>query len=562
MRLSFSFLKILVGVGFFSLLLQSFLLQNNSKLKEDYQNHIYKTNTILPERGLILDRDGKVLADNRLRIDLKLKEGAVLHNFYKDPDGWHMDVDFETFKKLKNAEGIIDVRERLARHYPYGRLFSLILGYTRLIDARDYANLKEHGYGINERIGATGIEMVYETTLRGNNGNVFFRDLPSKYYEDEILNREKAQKGEDIHLSLSLPIQKLSWDILENEEGDSNGVVIVGNPVTGELYSMVSRPSYSPDGYMSSRWEDIPGVGEKSELFNRATEGLYPPASTFKVVSAAAALEYMGVDPSRRYNCNGAVRVGNTVFKGWKKEGLGVLDMVDSLAHSCNETFYYLGMEVPGWNRDPKILQEAAYQFGFGSKVGLPIPESKGLVPDNEWKKRNLGEPWYGGDTVNMMIGQGSLLVTPIQVYSAYQALANGSRISPILINKIGDETQNKNYLDFSFSGKTLETIRKGLDFAVKEGTAIRTLIDDDWSKVEGVTMSAKTGTAQTGNSKLPPHGWFVGYGEIKVSEKKTKPILVLILAEHAGMSSKSVVPKARQLIKNIRDYWRLELED
>ena len=153
---------------------------------------------------------------------------------------------------------------------------------------------------------------------------------------------------------------------------------------------------------------------------------------------------------------------------------------------------------------------------------------------------------------MNMMIGQGSLLVTPIQVYSAYQALANGSRISPILISKIGDEMQNKNYLDFYFSDKTLGTIRKGLDFAVSEGTAIRTLIDDDWSIVEGVTMSAKTGTAQTGNSQLPPHGWFVGYGEIKVSEKKVEPILVLILAEHAGLSSKSVVPKARQLIKNI----------
>jgi len=562
MRLSFSFLKILIGVGFFSLFIQSFVLQKDLNLKEDYQNHIYKTKIIRPERGLILDRDGKVLADNRLRIDLKLQEGVVLDNFHKDPDGWHVDVDFETFKKLKVNSQVVDVRERLARYYPYGRLFSLILGYTRRIDPQDHVALEEYGYGMNERIGATGIEMVYETTLRGDYGSVFFRDLPSSYYEDEILNQENAQKGDDIHLSLSLPIQKLSWDILENNEGGSNGVVIVGNPITGELYSMVSRPSYSPEGYMSSRWEDIPGVGQKSELFNRATEGLYPPASTFKVVSAAAALEYMGIDPSRRYNCNGAVRVGNTIFKGWKKEGLGVLDMVDSLAHSCNETFYYLGMEVPGWNKDPKILQDTAYQFGFGSKVGLPIPESKGLIPDNEWKKRNFGEPWYGGDTVNMMIGQGSLLVTPIQVYSAYQALANGSRISPILISKIGDNIQDKNYLDFHFSDKTLGTIRKGLDFAVSEGTAIRTLIDDDWSIVEGVTMSAKTGTAQTGNSQLPPHGWFVGYGEIKVSEKKIEPILVLILAEHAGMSSKSVVPKARQLIKNIRDYWRLELED
>jgi len=558
-------IKVLIVFSFFALAYKGFSIQNNNDLKEAYENKIYRKKTLYPERGVIFDRDGKILAGNRLSIDVRLPEDFSLNDFEKRA-GWYLDVDLTTLQSLKtDLKEELEVRESLVRYYPYGRLFSLVLGYTRILDDMDEDALLGHGYAPLQRLGASGIEMVYETTLRGQNGEILFRDLPDSYYdENEVLSKRDAVNGEDIYLSLSLPIQKFSWEILEDPETgeEITGVVIVGDPFTGEVYSMVSRPSYSPEGYMSSRWEDVPGFSNSSELVNRATEGLYPPASTFKVVSAAAALEYMNVDPSRTYNCNGAVQVGNQVFRGWNKDGLGVLDMVDSLAYSCNESFYYLAMEVPGWNRDPKILQNAAFEFGFGSKVGLPIAESSGLIPNNSWKKENMGEPWYGGDTVNMMIGQGSLLVTPIQVFSAYQAIAKGSRVSPVLVKRIGEMDQDKKHLDFSFSGSTLDTLRLGLEIAVSEGTAARTLIDDDWTRVEGVTMSAKTGTAQTGNDSLLPHGWFVGYGDIQVSEDLKKPIIVLVLAEHAGMSSKSVVPKARKLIKDIRDYWRLELRD
>ena len=557
-------IRLFVVLSFFSLLFKGFVIQNDDDLKERYQNRIYRKKTLYPERGIIFDRDGKILAGNRLSIDVRVPEDFNLKNFKKN-DGWHLDIDLETLQNLKmDLEEDLKIRESSIRYYPYGRLFSLILGYTRPLDVSDVNNLSNHGYGMNQRLGASGIEMVYETTLRGQHGELFFRDLPDNYYENEILSKKDPVKGEDIHLSVSVPIQKFSWEILEDPETgeETKGVVIVGDPFTGEIYSMVSRPSYSPEGYMSSRWEEVPGSSNKGELINRATEGLYPPASTFKVVSAAAALEYMNVDPSRRYNCNGAVQVGNRIFHGWNEDGLGVLDMVDSLAYSCNETFYYLAMEVPEWNRDPKILQNTAFQFGFGERVGLPIPESSGLIPNNSWKKENIGEPWYGGDTVSMMIGQGSLLVTPIQVFSAYQGIAKGLRVSPMLVKRIGETEQDINYLDFPLSNSTLEILRLGLKTAVSEGTAARTLIDDDWTRVEGVTMSAKTGTAQTGNDSLLPHGWFVGYGDIQVSEDVKKPIILLILAENAGLSSKSVVPKARKLIKDIRDYWRLELND
>tara|TARA_B100000029_G_scaffold205991_1_gene203813 strand:+ start:392 stop:2068 length:1677 start_codon:yes stop_codon:yes gene_type:complete len=556
------FVKSFLFILFAVLVCKAFLIQDNDSLKEKYENRIYRTEKLIPERGVIFDRDGKTLAGNRLAIDVKGLNDISLEDFKKS-DGWYLDVDLETVKKLKMDFKDVEVRERSVRYYPYGRLFSLIVGYTRPLDINEVDNLQDY-FRRNERLGASGIEMAYETTLRGKDGEILFRDLPDKYYEDNvILSKEDSVRGDDIHLSLSVAIQKFSWEILEDSETgeETKGVVIVGNPMTGEIYSMVSRPSYSPEGYMSSRWEDVPG-SLKGELLNRATEGLYPPASTFKVVSAAAALEHMGVDPARRYNCNGSVRVGNRVFHGWNEDGLGVLDMVDSLAYSCNETFYYLAMEMPGWNRDPEILQNTAFDFGFGSKVGLPIPESSGLVPNNSWKKKNTGEPWYGGDTVMMMIGQGSLLVTPIQVFSAYQAIAKGSRLSPKLVKRIGSLEQDEVYLDFSLNDSTLDVLRLGLKTAVSEGTAARTLIDDDWTSVEGVKMSAKTGTAQTGNDDLLPHGWFVGYGEIQVSENLKKPIIVLVLAENAGMSSRSVVPKARKLIKDIRDYWRLELGD
>ncbi len=529
-------------------------IRDGSALSMALRNQVERPVRTVPKRGEIRDRDGRLLAGSRLMVDIRLPEGEILEG-YQNKDGWSLDIDLSLISQLLVAFPEAQLREREGRFYPLDRLFSHVVGYTRPIDAGGFEDWDSEGYGLHDRVGAVGIEAAYETVLKGKEGETVRWVTPGG--GERILDVVPPQDGAEVRLTLSAPLQWVAWEGLEDPSSGevTKGVVILADPTTGEILAMVSRPAFSPLAFMGSRWEErAGGEGTGDELLHRATMGLYPPASTFKIVSATMAMERMGIDPYKTWDCKGWVQVGNHLFKGWRYDygGHGHLDLLDSIAQSCDETFYYIAKIMAVDQRRPEYLSETARLYGFGAPVGIPLSEKKGTVPDGAWKRENRGEPWYGGDSVNMIIGQGFLEVTPIQLLAAYQPLAHSVRIIPRLVLSVGGQEMEAIVRPMPMEERTREILREGLLLVVQDdfGTAKRL------RQIEGVEMSGKTGTAQVGGDR-PNHGWFVGYGEIRVTEKSLRPIMILVFAEHGGSSSSSAVPIAGRVLAGVRDSWR-----
>ncbi|MCH7493307.1 hypothetical protein IIA16_01145 [bacterium] len=516
-----------------------------ARLGEEWRRQVHRQVTVPAPRGEIRDRDGVLLAGSRLFVDVWV-EGLELDAARKD--GWWLDLDVGQVTEILAAHPEAKVRERSGRFYPFGRLLSHVIGYTAPIGPEQYEALRGAGYRLNDRLGATGLEAAYETTLRGRPGRSVRWTVPGRGAAESVV--APMVPGGDLELTISVALQIIAYESLVSPATGEpqDGVVIIADPTNGDILAMVSRPSYDPEPFLGpSRWSSPPASQADwgTEFISRATQGVYPPASIFKVVGAAVALQDLGIDPYKRWNCKGWVGIGNRVFKGWKEGGLGWLDLIDSLAWSCDETFYYLALEMGG----AELLAAQARRFGFGEPVGLPLPEAAGLVPDAAWQRSVKGEGWYTGHTANMIIGQGDMLATPIQLVAAYQAIANPDRIPPRLVRRAGGVVQPVRRLPTPISPRTREIIDEGLLQAVVEGTARRCC-------PSGTRMRGKTGTAQTGeNSGL--HGSFIGYGEIEVTDTETRPIMVFVLAEFGGSSSVSAVPIARRVLTAVRDHWR-----
>ncbi|MFW6256606.1 MAG: penicillin-binding protein 2 [Bacillota bacterium] len=459
----------------------------------------------------------------------------------------------------------ITVEEFPAREYVYDDLVAHNLGYVGEINSREFNKYRqdEKDYKVGDYVGKTGLELEYENELRGY-GGVEQVEVNNKGEEIKVLGARPPEPGNNLILHLDLKIQKKISEIVEeqveqlrqNDDQDNDGptgaAVVVMEPDTGFVRALSSYPEFDLNkfskGISSSEYQKLSNDSQQPFL-NRITSA-HSAGSVFKLVTGIAAIEELGIDGDTEFeDKNGQFRIPgwSRPFRNWNPVGEGVLDFTRAIARSNNVVFYELGYELYN-NGNKEKLSEYAHEFGFGQPTGIDLPsEESGLVPDKDWKQSNNGEGWYPGDAVNLAIGQGGLLVTPLQLLNMVSAVANKGEIyRPQIVDKIvdsgGDVVRNiepELIKKMDVNAESFSIIKEGMVDTTAEnyGTA-EGFFDELPFKVAG-----KTGTAQTvdGSSN---HGWFVGFAPAE------NPEIAFVVFLERGSSSRNTLPIARKLLE------------
>ena len=379
------------------------------------------------------------------------------------------------------------------RTYPAGTTAANIIGYVGEISETELKLRSEEGYRGGDTIGKSGIERSYEAELSGSPGQEAL-EVDARGRKIRTLDANPAVKGENLRLTIDMGAQKLAVELLKNWKG----AIVAMDVHTGAVIALASSPVYDNNplswGVSGREWNAIMNDPERPML-NRAIAGVYPPASTFKAFMSIAALEENAITPSTMISCRGGLRFGAHLFKCWKHSGHGSLNVIGGLQHSCDVFFYQTGLrtgidDLIKWGR----------KFHLGEPTGIDLPgESGGNIAGPEWKMRRFKSAWAGGDTVNYSIGQGYMLMTPIQIAREYAAIANGGKmVTPHLCAKSYKAPE-----DIGLNPAKLEIVRRGLEAVVSRGTGSR-------AGRFGVHVAGKTGTAQ--NSHGDDHALFAGY--------------------------------------------------
>lgn len=451
---------------------------------------------------------------------------------------------------LNSLPGVM-LQETPVRTYPQGDLAAHILGYLGEIGAEELATLETQGYMEGDVIGKVGLERWGETYLAGRRGGRLTIVTPEGELVDTIVENPATQ-SRSVYTTIDVELQRVAEEAL----GDHRGAVVVLDPNNGEILALATSPGYDPNGLTWGHFDpalwDALASDTAHPLVNRATQGLYPTGSIFKVVTAAAAMDGAGFSPQTTVNCTGSwAGLGPGWVKyDWLLTGHGIMDFRSAIVRSCDVFFWEMGLRVNAV--DQNLLPEYGHYFGFGELTGLDaIEESEGLVPDPEWKEEFFtgeGNPfWVPGDAVNLAVGQGDLLATPLQVANMMAAVANGGTLyRPHLVMRITGTPQEEEVIFTSsergrvpVSEANLQVIRDGLDGVTSDpgGTASRAF------EGAGFTSAGKTGTAETPDEK--PHAWFAGYAPVEAPQ-----IAVAVVVENSGEGSVFAAPICRQVME------------
>ena len=379
------------------------------------------------------------------------------------------------------------------RTYPAGSVAANVLGYISEISESELKARSEEGYMGGDLIGKTGIERAYEEILRGSPGQEAL-EVDARGRKVRTLDATPAIKGENLNLTLDMGAQKLAVELLKNYKG----ALIAMEVNTGAVVALASSPVYDNNpltwGVSAREWNAIMNNPERPML-DRAIAGVYPPASTFKAFMSIASLEENAITASSIYSCRGGLRFGSHTFKCWKHSGHGGLNVVGALQHSCDVFFYQVGLKTGIEN-----LIKWGKRFHLGELTGIDLPgESGGNIAGPDWKMRRFKRNWLNGDTVNYSIGQGYVLMTPIQIARVYAAIANGGKMVTPHLNQKNYKTPE----NIGLNPEKLAIVQKGLDYVVSRGTGSR-------AGRFGIKIAGKTGTAQ--NSHGDDHALFAGY--------------------------------------------------
>jgi penicillin-binding protein 2 len=517
-----------------------------------------------PVRGRIFDRNGKVLVSNRLSYAVYLwpidnseeewqpilrKLARIIDIPLEDIRGRIEQAGYESPFLLRIARDIspaeltalvefqsqlrgVQIEPESERNYPNGDLAAHVLGYTGEVDSESLDDLKDDGYRLGDIVGQLGVEAAFESQLRGEWGGQQV-EVDGMGRVLEVIGEQPAISGDNVTLTLDLEIQKVA----ENALGDRIGAIVAMDPQNGAVLAMVSRPTFDPNLFSSpitsSQWEELQRLD--NPFVNRALQG-YPPASTFKIVTTTAAIESGTYSPNTVLPTFPFIQAGGIQFWDWNKTGFGPLSFQGAMAWS-SDTFFYQTAQAMGhlpliqWTR----------RYGFGQKTGIEIAseESAGLVPDEAWKREVLNDIWYQGDTINMSIGQGYLLGSPLQVAGMFAIVANGGyRVTPHLLK---DNEAAQNWREsINLSPETLRVLDEGLRQVITSGTG-QGINDPSLPPIAG-----KSGTAED-----PPrlsHAWFGAYAPMDNPE-----ILVVAFAENSGGGGSKV---AAPMVKQVLDYY------
>ena len=451
---------------------------------------------------------------------------------------------------LNSLPGVM-LRETPIRIYPQGDLAAHIVGYMGEISQQELATLEAQGYVEGDAIGKAGLERWGETYLAGRAGGLLTIVTPEGELVDTTVEYPATQ-SRSIYSTIDLELQRIAEEAL----GDHRGAVVALDPNNGEVLAMATNPRFDPNEltwgrFDETRWEAL--VSDPARpLVNRATQGTYPAGSVFKVVTAAAGMEGAGYSPQTTINCTGSwagLGPGWTKYD-WLREGHGAMDFRSAIIRSCDVFFWEMGLRLNSVDAD--LLPSFSHGFGFGAPTGLDaIDESSGLVPDPEWKEEFFtgeGNPfWVPGDAVNLAVGQGDLLATPLQVANMMAAIANGGILyQPHLVMRISGTPQEEEQIFTSsergrlpISEANLQVLREGLDGVTSDagGTA--------YHAFDGAafTSAGKTGTAETPDEK--PHAWFAGYAPVEDPQ-----IAVAVVVENSGLGSVFAAPICRQVVE------------
>jgi len=478
-------------------------------------------------------------------------------------------IDRKGFVVAKNSEAnITKISDRLTsdRMYQEPEATSAIIGYRQIADKEDTAHWPcLSGLKLGDKVGKKAAENVFECTLRGVPGKKLIElDAHGQYVR--TLSVQPPQEGKTIQLAMDLELQKKAYELMKGKKG----AVIAMNPTTGEVLALVSSPSYNPQNFENNKGSAISGyfTDPSKPLFNRATEGTYPPGSIFKIVIAAAALEDKKIDEKTIFVDNGEIQAGPLKFGNWYFLQYGKTDgpvnIIKGIKRS-NDIFFYQVGDLVG----PQRIKYWADKFGFGKKTALPFDQAEGLIPSPFWKEDVIKDRWYQGDNYNIAIGQGYLLVTPLQVAQATSVFAgDGKLCEPKLLK---DEAPHCKSL--GLSEKTLSLIREGMrqacatggtgwplfDFSVRDESQLltptptpRPTTDPESTRAaqlvgkRKIAVGCKTGTAENPGKSGVPHAWLTGFAPYENPE-----IAVTVLVEEGGQGSDVAGPIMRDLLKS-----------
>ncbi|MFP4284146.1 MAG: penicillin-binding protein 2 [Desulfovermiculus sp.] len=560
-----------------SLRLWYFQVHKGEYFAQKAQANITRRQPVLAPRGLIRDRNKTILADNRPAYGLALirEDCPDIKTTLEQVSSWTgipfsvLEQRFDqkrsqvqpfnplqlvpnlSFEQLAYLEARIHewpgltIITRPLRTYPYGPALSHVLGYVGQANKQELRTIPR--LAMEDMIGKQGVEKAFEDVLHGQKGrrqqvvNAQGRTLRSHIIQ-------APEPGSDLDLSLDLPLQKFIWDKL----GDHSGAVVVMEPNSGQILSLVSKPGYNNNlfvqGLSAEKWKSL--LRDSSlPLQNRVTQASYPPGSIFKLAIASCALDRSSITPSTTFYCPGRYQLGNGVFRCWKREGHGRLDLQEAISQSCDVYFYNIGEQL-GISR----ISQYALESGFGQPTGINLPnESKGLIPDKEWKRRRFGQSWQGGETIITSIGQGYVSTTPLQIARYISAFVNGGHfLRPQLELNASPEEQGR----LSLKDNHRQFITQSMIHTVesKRGTARRL-------RMQNATIGAKTGTAQVvrlseehedkDTEEIPyllrDHAWMASFGS-----KGDNTYVVVVLVEHGGSGSSTAGPIVKDIYEHL----------
>ncbi len=538
-----------------------------------------------PLRGRILDRFGQELASNRQNFR------AILIPEQTDEVEQTLDalarvVPFDDHQKRKVLREIarrrpfvpVTVVENLTweqfaavnvhgpelsgiqpevgetRYYPYADQLAHVIGYVAAVaenEVDDDPLLQLPGF----RIGKNGIERAFDKRLRGTAGssrvevNAYGRMIRE-------LQRREGESGDEVIMTLDMGLQRFAYDAM----GQESGAAVVMDVHTGEVLALASTPGFDPNlfntGLSHAEWNALRS-NERNPLINKPIAGLYPPGSTFKMMTALAGLESRIVTADHPVFCSGVTSLGNHEFHCWKKEGHGTVDMLGALEGSCDLYFYDVARRV-GIDR----IAEMCGRFGLGRPTGIELPnERAGIIPSTQWKLQTMGKSWQQGETLVAGIGQGYITTTPLQLAQMVSRIANGGHaVSPRLVRSAGTtEFSTGATPSLGISPANLATVIEGMNRVTNSptGTAFKKRISEP-----GWEMAGKTGTAQVRRITMAEraagvrkqedkpwierhHALFVGFAPVSAPR-----YAVAVIVEHGGSGSGAAAPVARDLLR------------
>jgi penicillin-binding protein 2 len=524
-------------------------------------------------RGLILDRHLRVLVNNEPALSLGLTPAELLREPEKlgpvlEQLGILLGQDPAELKKKFEAQrprpfapariateldrkllgqieerhaelpGVV-VMEDSKRVYPE-LMAPHVLGYVGEIREKQLERLGDEGYRLGDLIGQSGLESVYDQVLKGEDGGRELR-IDARGHELKVLGEKAPRPGNNLVLTLDASLQKAAEDAL----GPNAGAIVAVDPRNGEVLAMASKPDFELSTFSgrvkASEWNKLMN-DDRTPMTNRAIQGLYPPGSVFKIITAAAALETGAITPEWKAECLGIYWIATWPYRCWKEIGHGHIAIEQAIVESCDIFFYQVGLRTK-----VEALHDYAVRFGLGAKSGIDLNgERAGLVPDPQWKEQTQNMPWFPGNTVMMSIGQGYLLATPLQLAMAVSAIANGGTLwKPHLVSRVtspeGDlvqEVQPEKVRQIELSSDTLRLIQRAMGEAVddRRGTAWR-------ARVEGVSVAGKTGTAQ--NPHGEDHATFVCFAPVENPQ-----IAIAVVVENGGEGGLTAAPMAKAVME------------